>query len=284
MAYQHKKHIVDPRHLLLKTQYSDASTHSCNICLLDLAGMAGYCCDDCDIRIHEACADHFADKSIAFFADRHALKLIRTPGGGDRVGVGHVCDLCREACPPASFVYRCAECDFDLHPLCSLLPETVESPVHPGHVLRMVTSPSRSCAACHGSLPLWHYVCSCDCNFKLHIACALDDELAAAADDHGGQGSYGGVDQRGFGSADHQGGYGGVDQRGFGPADHQGSYGGVDQRGFAPAGQGDYYGGPPVTMQGFNPFFQGFIPAMPGYGHCRYHDPRVPSRPKGRVT
>jgi hypothetical protein len=250
MAYNHKKHFVDSNHLLQETEYDGDSTHTCDICLLELAGLSGYCCEDCGIRIHRACADHF-EKSIEFFADPHRLKLIRTPGG-DRVT--HVCDLCREDWPPASFIYRCDACDFDLHPLCSLLPETVDSPLHPGHVLRMITSPSRSCSACHESLPLWHYVCSCSVNLKLHIACAIvDDDEPAGGGPGIIQGNYGAADQRGC----------------HGPAEHQaGSYGGVNQRGFgaAAAGQGVSYIDP-TMIRGYHPFMQGSIPNIniPGY-------------------
>ncbi|KAK3127666.1 hypothetical protein QOZ80_7AG0576670 [Eleusine coracana subsp. coracana] len=249
MAYHHRKHFVDPNHLLTETEYNEESTHTCDICLLELAGHAGYSCTDCGIHIHKACADQF-EKFITFFADRHRMKLVRTPPGSFMT---HVCDLCKEKCPPASFVYRCDECNFDLHPLCSLLPETVESPIHPGHRLHMITSPSVSCSACHEPLPLWHYVCSCSVNFKLHIACAMDmDEPTAGAEDHHG-GNYGAADQ----------------QRGFGPAQHQGRA--VDQhgRGFGLAGQGGYYGNP-VMFQGYSPFVQQgcFIPNLnfPG-GH-----------------
>ncbi|KAK3125660.1 hypothetical protein QOZ80_7BG0608070 [Eleusine coracana subsp. coracana] len=254
MAYHHRKHFVDPNHLLTETEYNDNSTHTCDICLLELAGHAGYGCTDCGIHIHKACADQF-EKFTNFFADRHRLKLIRTPPGSF---MHHVCDLCKEKCPPSSFVYRCDECNFDLHPLCSLLPETVESPIHPGHRLHMITSPSVSCFACHEPLPLWHYVCSCSVNFKLHIACAMDmDEPAAGVEDHHG-GNYGAADQqRGFGPAEHQQGRA-VDQRGFGLAGH---------------GQGGYHGNNPVMFQGYSPFVQQgcYIPNLNfqgGHGHA----------------
>jgi hypothetical protein len=44
--------------------------------------------------------------------------------------VGWSCDLCREECP--------AQCMFDVHPLCTMLPQTIRSPLHPAHDLCMV--------------------------------------------------------------------------------------------------------------------------------------------------
>lgn len=119
----------------------------------------------------------------------------------------------------------------------------------------MITSPSVSCSACHERLPLWHYVCSCSVNFKLHIACAMDMDEPVGAKDHGGGGP--GI----------QGSYGAAEQRGFASAGHQGSYGAVDQRGFGPAGFGNNFVDPAVMIQSYSPFFQGFLPNVnvPGY-------------------
>jgi hypothetical protein len=82
-----------------------------------------------------------------------------------------VCDLCWES---GSFMYRCIDCGFDMHPLCTMLPQTIRSPLHPQHDLHMV--PSRgSCSSCRKDEHIWHYVCcrlpSCN-NTRLHIACA----------------------------------------------------------------------------------------------------------------
>ncbi|OEL31086.1 hypothetical protein BAE44_0007897 [Dichanthelium oligosanthes] len=247
MASYHRDHFTDPLHLLLKSQYGRKSTQTCDICQFNLAGLAGYRCDDCDIHIHKACADYF-EEFVSFFAHRHILELIRIPRAG------HRCDLCREDCAEESFVYRCDECDFDLHPLCSMLPQTVRSPLHPGHDLCMVSSSSgRRCSACLQRLPKWHYVCSC--SFKLHISCATEDAPTGAgqaspirSNGRAMQGSHGPAMRKTNGRA----------IQGGGRAGH--TYGVV-----IPAAIQGYY---PTTIQSYGPAIQaqGYYPAIQGYG------------------
>lgn len=95
---------------------------------------------------------------------------VAVPGGMGLLS-SRVCDLCWES---GSFMYRCIDCGFDVHPLCTMLPQTIRSPLHPQHDLHMV--PSRgSCSSCRKDEHIWHYVCcklpSCN-NTRLHIACA----------------------------------------------------------------------------------------------------------------
>ncbi|WVZ66668.1 hypothetical protein U9M48_015858, partial [Paspalum notatum var. saurae] len=156
------RHFADP-HLLLQTQYNNSATHVCDICRSKMAGLTGYRCSACDFNIHEACANYFKE-TVSFAHPWHTLTLSRIPTSN----VGWVCDLCKEACPPGNLVYRCIDCIFDVHPLCTMLPQTIRSPLHPQHDLRMVPSSGR-CKACREDLPVWHYVCSC--LFRVHIAC-----------------------------------------------------------------------------------------------------------------
>ncbi|KAL6657612.1 hypothetical protein ACP70R_005392 [Stipagrostis hirtigluma subsp. patula] len=162
---RHRRHFADP-HMLLQTQYNRTSGHTCDICGSELAGLAGYRCNACDFDVHEACAGYFTE-TISFFAHPwHTLRLSRMPSSC----AGWVCDLCGEDCPPGDFVYRCIRCNFDVHPLCTMLPQTVRSPLHPEHDLQMVPS-SGECSACCADLPVWHYVCGGSCQLRLHIAC-----------------------------------------------------------------------------------------------------------------
>ncbi|GJN33046.1 hypothetical protein PR202_gb21603 [Eleusine coracana subsp. coracana] len=153
--------------MLLKTSYNNMSTHTCDICRSRLAGRVSYHCNACDFNIHEACANCFK-QTIDFFAHpRHALTLSRMPDSC----VGLVCSLCQEQCHIGSFMYRCIECEFNAHPLCTLLPHKIHSPLHQDHDLHMGPKSARKyCSACHESLPLWNYCCDF-CQFTLHIAC-----------------------------------------------------------------------------------------------------------------
>ncbi|RLM84593.1 hypothetical protein C2845_PM04G32310 [Panicum miliaceum] len=159
MAPSHRRHyFAHPQHPLLRTQYGGDSTHVCDICRSQLAGLAGYRCNACDIDVHEACAGYFKE-AVAFFAHPwHSLTLSRIPAAG----AGWACDLCEEECAPGSFVYLCARCMFDVHPLWTMLPQTIRSALHPEHDLCMVPS-SGHCSACNGDLPVGQYVCGGDC-------------------------------------------------------------------------------------------------------------------------
>ncbi|EAZ04681.1 hypothetical protein OsI_26835 [Oryza sativa Indica Group] len=182
----HITHFAHPQHLLLKTRYDSTSRHVCDICRAKLSGLVGYRCNACDFDIHQACADYFK-KTISFFAHPwHTLTLCRMPPENK----GWVCDLCMEHCPPGNFVYRCIQCKFDVHPLCTLLPQTIRSPLHPHHDLNMVPS-SGHCNACPERLPVWHYICGpCTSpSYRLHIGCV------SGAPSGVGQGSGGTTNQ-----------------------------------------------------------------------------------------
>ncbi|CAN6184541.1 unnamed protein product [Urochloa humidicola] len=176
MGSAHLRHFADP-HALLKMQYNSTATHICDICRSKLAGLIGYRCSACDFDIHEACADYFKE-SISFFAHPwHTLTLTRMP----KSCVGWICDLCREECPPGNFVYRCVRCMFDVHPLCTMLPQTIRSLLHKAHDLCMTPATTgHCCSACNKGLAVWQYRCGF-CGLKLHIACASGVEQDGAA-------------------------------------------------------------------------------------------------------
>ncbi|CAN6168770.1 unnamed protein product [Urochloa humidicola] len=260
----HLHHFTDPHHPLVKTQYSHDQTGLCSICLLKLAGVRGYGCYSCNIHVHSECAAHFQETIFFFAHPSHTLKLHRSPG--------RVCNICRGDCPRKSFVYRCIECDFDVHPLCALLPERVRgSASHPGRDLRMVSSSSTgSCSECHHPLPTWRYVCS-SLGLQLHVTCAIPiDPSTGAGKGAQGGGSHGtACRQRSVGDpAAGQGWYYShvtpAPCYNYNPAAFQ-AYGGC------PAGQGGYYGGGPVMQGGYGyPIQQGsyyYSPAMPAGSH-----------------
>ncbi|CAN6168778.1 unnamed protein product [Urochloa humidicola] len=250
----HLCHFADPHHLLVRTQYSHDQTGLCSICLLKLAGVRGYGCYSCNIHVHSECAAHFQETIFFFAHPSHTLKLHRSPG--------RVCNICRGDCPQKSFVYRCIECDFDVHPLCSLLPERVHgSASHPGRDLRMVSSSSDgSCSGCHHPLPTWRYVCS-SLGLQLHVTCAIPIDPSTGA----GKGAQGGSSH---GAA--------CQQRSVGDPSGQGWY----YSHVTPAPRYNYYnpgfqayGGGAVMQGGYGysyPIHQGnyyYTPAMPAGGH-----------------
>ncbi|CAL5085533.1 unnamed protein product [Urochloa decumbens] len=226
MASHRRNHFVDPHHELHKTWYGREDSHTCDICQIKLAGLVGYSCHACNIDVHQQCADSFTE-SISFFLHppHSSLKLRRIlPSDPPRR-----CNLCRWPCPRGTFAYRCTECGFDVHPLCSILPARFPSPSHPGHDLCMVSSQSPGyCSACHHSIDSCEYVCSCS-SLRLHILCATNAPAGAA------QRSYGPVIP-GYNPA-NQGSYYGLVTPAYNPAIIQGSY---------------YYGGPAITGNNYN--------------------------------
>ena len=115
----------------MKTQYGREAGASCDICLSKLAGLGGHSCSACNIDLHDACAGYFKETTSFFAHPRHTLKLSRIPHPSASSPVRWSCDLCLEECRPGSFVYRCIQCLFDVHPLCTMLPQMIRSPLHP---------------------------------------------------------------------------------------------------------------------------------------------------------
>ncbi|CAN6206052.1 unnamed protein product [Urochloa humidicola] len=262
----HLSHFADPHHPLVRTQYSHDQTGLCSICLLKLAGVRGYGCYHCNIHVHSECAGHFQE-TISFFAHpSHTLKLSRSPG--------RVCNICTGNCPPKSFVYRCIDCDFDVHPLCALLPERVSGGggggvSRPWRDLRMISSSDGSCSECHHPLPTWRYVCS-SLGVQLHATCAIPIDPSTGAANKGaqqGSSSHGSAcRQRSVvGDPAGQGWYYGHAT----PAPYYNYNPGFQAYG-GPAGQGGYFGGGPVMQGGYGyPIQQGsyyYPPAMPASG------------------
>jgi hypothetical protein len=176
--------------MLLRMEYNRTAGHTCDVCQSKLAGFVGYRCNAYDFDVHEACVDYFKETVSFFTHPRHTLKLSRIPNDNPVVPVRWVCDLCRETIPKGSLVYRCVGCIFDVHPLCTMLPQTIRSPHHPEHDLHMVPASGRRyhcCNVCREPLPVCHYACSGSCLFRLHSACVTGAPIGI------GQGSAGQV-------------------------------------------------------------------------------------------
>ncbi|KAA8518950.1 hypothetical protein F0562_016276 [Nyssa sinensis] len=66
----------------------------------------------------------------------------------------------------------CKDCEFDVHPLCTQLPQHLRHVLHPVHPLTLQTSSSSWCAVCRGACPSWRYRCGV-CGFDIHLECVL---------------------------------------------------------------------------------------------------------------
>ncbi|GJN11058.1 hypothetical protein PR202_ga29221 [Eleusine coracana subsp. coracana] len=126
-----KSSFFHPQHLLTWYHYSEASTYSCDACERIVIG-PGYSCDECNFDIHEACLLTLPG-SISFDEHKkHELTLTR-------LGASRWCDLCKETSHAGSHMYRCVECNFDVHPRCtSLLADDGARPRRHGRTRRTV--------------------------------------------------------------------------------------------------------------------------------------------------
>ncbi|XP_052163634.1 uncharacterized protein LOC127780715 [Oryza glaberrima] len=211
-----RTHFAHPQHPLLKTQYGGgerqpSSRHVCRICGTRVVAGAGYRCDHCDFDIHEACADFFPEKMITpppnFFghpwSHNLALRQVTAADGS------WPCTLCRGPFQHGHLAYRCGarRCGFAAHPLCTMLPGEIRSPLHRKHALthtelipsRLTSGPckpaemARVCSVCRrdcSTVRTRHYRCA-SCMFVLHIGGCVSGVPPPPAPDGEDQGSSG---------------------------------------------------------------------------------------------
>jgi hypothetical protein len=109
-----KSAFFHPQHLL--TRYREAPSYPCAACERVVTGTLYYRCDECNFNIHEACLLTLPE-SISF--DQHTKKdhlLTLT-----HLGASRCCDVCKVTSAVGSYMYQCAQCDFDVHPRCTPL-------------------------------------------------------------------------------------------------------------------------------------------------------------------
>ncbi|XVE61950.1 hypothetical protein DITRI_Ditri06bG0079500 [Diplodiscus trichospermus] len=148
------------------TEVSTNTEFLCNGCST-LGFGTRYRCERCDFDLHERCAT--CPLELSSFMHEHPLKLVvRKPQAtcqNDRV-----CDLCSD--PVEGLFYRCKQCEFDVHPLCTQLPEYVRHVMHKDHPLRLQRLVPGRCMVCKDTCSSWHYRCG-NCCFDLHLECVL---------------------------------------------------------------------------------------------------------------
>ncbi|KAK4419026.1 putative nucleoredoxin 1-1 [Sesamum alatum] len=159
-------HFTHPAHTL--TAVDDQRDYLCNGCKT-LGNGKRYRCQRCDFDLHDYCGTCPRLLS-SFMHKKHALSLVTRKAQGARQ-VDRICDVCRD--PVEGLFYRCKECEFDVHPLCTQLPEKLQHALHKIHplILQSSTVPG-FCGVCGGSCSSWRYRCEV-CNFDIHLECVL---------------------------------------------------------------------------------------------------------------
>ncbi|XP_017976365.1 PREDICTED: uncharacterized protein LOC18597688 [Theobroma cacao] len=126
-----------------------------------------YRCESCHFDLHDHCAT--CPSELSSFMHEHDLKLVvfRPQAACQN---GRFCDLCGD--PIEGIFYHCKLCEFDVHPLCTQLPEYVRHVMHKDHPLRLQRSVPGWCMVCKDTCPSWHYRCGLCC-FDIHFECVL---------------------------------------------------------------------------------------------------------------
>lgn len=164
-------HFTHPGHPLSPVD-GGKQDYQCDGCKTTGTGKRFRCQKGCDFDLHDYCATCPRTLS-SFMHQNHALTLVMrkaAPTHGARQ-VNRICDVCQD--PVEGLFYRCKECEFDVHPLCTQLPEKLHHAMHKVHPLTLQSSPvAGHCAVCRGSCGGWRYRCGM-CSFDIHLECVL---------------------------------------------------------------------------------------------------------------
>ncbi|KAF7845452.1 diacylglycerol kinase theta-like [Senna tora] len=158
------EHVTHPGHPL---SYVEGSrVFQCDGCNKTGNG-SKYQCATCDFDLHEHCATCPSSFSFVVHPPHH-LNLISHAHLSLQ---DHICDVCGTEIDGILF-YRCERCNFDVHPLCTQLPETTRHPLHPDHLLRLQPLSVGVCRVCQtsGCGHAWGYGCHV-CDFNIHLQC-----------------------------------------------------------------------------------------------------------------
>ncbi|KAG2309281.1 hypothetical protein Bca52824_029029 [Brassica carinata] len=171
-------------HIHPLTKVDNSGKFKCNGCKTYGIGKS-YRCSSCDYDLHEYCAI-CPPTLLSFMHPKHKLKLVfKEPAmtNQDRRG----CNICHELIEGLN--YQCEACGFDMHPICSQLPQNVTHVPHPAHPLELShQGASNTCNVCHGAIRSWRYKCD-PCRLDVHMECVNSSASAAR-----------GIQQRSFGT------------------------------------------------------------------------------------
>ncbi|KAJ7944100.1 Cysteine/Histidine-rich C1 domain family protein [Quillaja saponaria] len=127
-----------------------------------------YRCSTCDFALHEFCGTCPISFS-SFMHPKHQLNLVIRKSQAARQRE-RVCDVC--GLHVNGLFYRCKLCEFDVHQLCTKLPEHTRHPLHREHALRLQSSLPGSgwCIICQSACSSWGYSCEI-CGVDFHNQC-----------------------------------------------------------------------------------------------------------------
>nr|CAN78510.1 hypothetical protein VITISV_031643 [Vitis vinifera] len=245
------EHFTHPGHSLAEVYGSEE--FQCDGCKTPGNGLR-YRCHTCDFNMHDYCGRCPSTLSTFMHPQHHLKLVIGTQGRHDNEGS---CDLCGDNFE--GLFYQCTLCDFNIHPLCTKLPEYVPHALDPVHQLKLQTSSSPGwCRVCKSECTSWRYGCR-TCNFDIHLECILDRcdastasrSVAAPASPHGVASP---LPPWGWGCS-----YGGLTDGAYGPAPY-GAYGPAPYGAYVPAPHGAYGPSPYYAYGPQHPYYSSTPP------------------------
>ncbi|KAL2481592.1 Cysteine/Histidine-rich C1 domain family protein [Abeliophyllum distichum] len=160
------EHFIHPGHQLTATDGHDQQ-YLCDGCKT-LGNGKRFRCHRCDFDLHEYCGT--CPATLSSTMHHHLLTLVIRKAQGARQ-IARTCDLCSD--PVEGLFYRCKECEFDVHPLCTQFPNKVQHALHKIHPLTLESNSLPGfCAVCKDLCKGWRYRCGA-CNVDIHLDCIL---------------------------------------------------------------------------------------------------------------
>ena len=161
-----KFHFTHPNHPLIFL--SDDQDYYCDGCKT-IGSDSRFRCHGCDFDLHEFCAN--CPEKLSLFIHHHHLTLDVLKPEAAAPG-GRFCDVCLG--PVEGLYYRCKDCNFDAHPLCTQLPQELDHVIDKNHPLNLQKLPFGSCVVCTTDCSSrWVYGCDI-CGLNIHLDCLLE--------------------------------------------------------------------------------------------------------------
>ncbi|XP_022870942.1 uncharacterized protein LOC111390165 [Olea europaea var. sylvestris] len=159
-------HFIHPGHQLTAIDGHDQQ-YRCDGCKTLGTGKR-FRCHGCDFDLHDYCGT--CPETLSSTMHQHPLSLVIRKAQSARQ-IARVCDLCSE--PVEGLFYRCKECEFDVHPLCTQFPNQLQHALHKIHQLTLESNSLPGfCAVCKNLCKGWRYRCRA-CHFDIHLECIL---------------------------------------------------------------------------------------------------------------
>ncbi|CAH8392631.1 unnamed protein product [Eruca vesicaria subsp. sativa] len=232
------------------TEFNSVGDFICDGCKTYGSGKT-YRCEPCNYDLHDYCATCPLTLPT-FLHPKHELNLVVRKQQSTRQ-IERACDICNESVE--GLFYRCKLCEFDVHPLCTQLPQHVRHVLHPAHHLEFRLGGDSPCMVCYNPCQAWRYRCEL-CKFDIHMECVLAVCNTSPPDKTGASDTK----SKGF---NPQGGQGQPSWSGQWQQPHMGY-----PYGYVPMGQPPHFGYPyngfghmgqqPYHPQNFNNFSNGF--------------------------